>query len=77
MRPPFLELVDGLRSVGRQPDLEADGGQKLRQKLAVILDVVGDQHPARRLPGLEPQDLPGLVFRQDGLRPPPPSMAVE
>ena len=50
--PPFLELLYGFRSIGRQPDLETDGPEKLRQELAVILDVVGDQHPARRLPGL-------------------------
>ena len=67
MGPPFLKLLDGFRSVGRQPDLETDRGQKLRQELAVILDVVGNQHPARRLPGLELQDMPGLVFRLNRL----------
>ena len=65
---PFLKLLYGLCSVGRQPDLETGGGEKLSEKLAVILDVVSDQHPARRLPGLELEDMPGLVFRQDGLR---------
>ena len=62
-----FKLLDGFRSVGRQPDLESDRGQKLGQQLAVILDVVGDQHAARRLPGLEPQDVPRLVFRLNRL----------
>ncbi len=61
--PPALELLDGLLPVARQPDLEADGAEELHQQLAVILDVVGDQHPALRLPGPEPQDVAGLVDR--------------
>ena len=65
--PPPLELLDGLRPVGRQADLEPDGGQELCQELAVVLDVVDDQHPARRLPGPEPQDMPGVVLRLDRL----------
>ena len=68
MGPPLLELLDGLLAVGRQPDLETDGAENLHQQLAVILDVVGDQHPALRLPGPEPQDMPGLVVRLDRLR---------
>ena len=26
MRPPFLESLNGFRSIGRKPDLESDGG---------------------------------------------------
>src|SRR4051794_23482301 len=63
--PPFLELLHGLRPVGRQPGLEPDRGEQLGQQLAVVLDVVGDEYPARGLAGPEAQDVPGLVFRLD------------
>jgi hypothetical protein len=52
MGPPSLKLLDGFLSIVRQPDLKPYRSQELRQQLAVILNVVGNQHPARRLPRL-------------------------
>ncbi len=45
--PPELELPDRLLTVARQPDLEADRPEDLHEQFAIILDVVGDQDPAR------------------------------
>src|SRR3954469_13321622 len=46
MRPPAVKLLNRFHSIGCQPDFETDGPQKLSQKLAVVLNVVRDQHPA-------------------------------
>ena len=66
--PPEFELPDRLLAVARQPDLEADRPEDLHEQFAIILDVVGDQDPARFLSGLETQDMPGFVDELDGLR---------
>ncbi len=65
--PPTLELLDGLLPVARQPDLEADGPEDLHQQFAIILDVVGNQHAALFLSGLEAQDRRRLVDERDRL----------
>ena len=42
-RLPMLELGTASAPVGRQPDVEPDGARSCARKLAVVVDIVGDQ----------------------------------